>query len=172
MEIRRLGTTSQGVLTELLPVGSLVKVIENAAYAATTTLSPVAAATAADEIVWVLQVPPDNFPRPTPMSMYIQNPMVVTTVSGIIYPTGANLASEIYTDMSNYSRLVPITVVGMAVQLHRGGAYTVSCNLFTTVPTVGASVYPADGGKWAISGTTPIGTVMSVTSSSVTVEMS
>lgn len=102
--------------------------------------------------VFVALVPPDMFPRPTPMGMfrrpdYMEGPdprnAFEFTVDSGQYGTYYNIGPSMLEEPTVYS--------GYIVQLHKGGAYAVTANCFVDsadIKVPGALIKVGTDGKW------------------------
>lgn len=122
--------------------------------------------------VFVAILPPDQFPRPTPQSMYQNNsvwvaPMPVTSGSYGTAPY-APLATEFVVDSGQFlspdpmwqigpnaiSHSTIVALSGWKVQIHKGGAYTLTAGAFTDaagIRVIGATVEVGANGVFQLS---------------------
>lgn len=128
--------------------------------------------------VFVAIVPPDNFPRPTPLGMYLRPDVSGPTDLGSLSAdtpgvgvSGVQPMSNLYVDYAYSMYENPVLYSGMAVQVHRGGVYTVPCSLFEGSPAQGDDLFVAANGNWDTTGTVKVGLVQSVSSTHVTIQL-
>jgi hypothetical protein len=104
--------------------------------------------------VFVAIVPPDRFPRPTPVSMYTPNDLV--TFSQVGQSFGELTSDELMYRIGPSMMEQPVALSGWLLQLHKGGAYTLTAGAYTdstnirrngalvTVAASGLFTYTAD----------------------------
>lgn len=116
--------------------------------------------------VFVAILPPDQFPRPTPQNMFRRNTYVTQGSYGL--PNAATgfdprNSAEFTTDSGQNGPYYnigpsmfqePTALSGFALQLHKGGAYTLTANAYTdssNIRNAGATVAVGTGGKFEYS---------------------
>jgi hypothetical protein len=130
-------------------------------------LPTVLPATAGARNVFIAIVPPDLFPRPTPVRMFNRNQYITRdayanlplSVQGL-NPTEA-VEYLIESGQRGAHYLIgpsvmqePTIYSGWAVQLHKGGAYTLTAGAYTDsadIRVIGATVAVGTGGKFVYS---------------------
>lgn len=122
--------------------------------------------------VYVVQIPPDQFSRPTPVDMFLHRPYML----GISNPyPNANTkyhpthATQRVIESGQYYLIGPSLLIsspipsGWRVQLHRGGAYTMTEDSYVDSPQIrvpGASVAVGTQGRFVYSTSNVVGTVI------------
>lgn len=122
--------------------------------------------------IYVVQIPPDQFSRPTPVDMFLHRPYMLGI--GNAYPNASNryhpmYATERVIESGQYYLIGPSLLIssaipsGWRVQLHRGGAYTMTEDSYVDSPQIripGNSVAVGAQGKFVYSTTNTVGTVI------------
>lgn len=104
--------------------------------------------------VFVALIPPDQFPRPTPVGFFRRPDEMNTNHYAMV--SGAfdfSIDTHQYGDMYNIGPSMleePTALSGWMVQLHKGGAYFVTSACFTANANLvqGALIKVGTGGKW------------------------
>jgi hypothetical protein len=131
-------------------------------------LPTVMLASAGAKNVFIAIFPPDRFPRPTPKNMFMRKQITTSLADGTLPlasggfdPRNAapNYNTHAYEDAWMLGPSVqqePVIMSGYAVQLHKGGAYTLTAGAYTdsaNIRNIGATVKVGTGGKFEYSTT-------------------
>ena len=125
--------------------------------------------------VFIALVPPDMFPRPTQRGMFNRNQIATSLPAGSLPLSNGGFsvdnAAEFLIDsgqrgpeylMGPSVMADPVIYSGWAVQLHRGGAYTIGAAAFVDSAQIrvnGATIAVTTGGKFVYSTSNVVGYV-------------
>jgi hypothetical protein len=162
----------QGVAGSQFQEGIAVKVSASGLHDDLPTVLP---ASAGDKNVFIAIVPPDMFPRPTPRGMFNRNQIATSMAAGTLPLSNGGFsvdnAAEYVIDSGQREAQYllgpsmmsePTIYSGWAVQLHAGGAYTLTAGAYTdsaAIRVIGATVAVGTGGKFVQSASNVVGWV-------------